>query len=154
MKYFTKYLPVEGEIKEGNWYIWKNNKALCRATGDLDILNNHLKHKDIEKVKLFLCSRNIQVGDKFNSANGINFVCTRTDDTKIYCIGGLNSDIEEVPHSICYAYKVIGEVSLAATFVKEGDEFEEDQVLIHYPPTLFSATNPVIQIKGVCGHFH
>ncbi len=58
--YFCKFLPVEGEIKEDDRY-------RVKGTDKVLIANKHFKEIDqslLEKVKLFLCSRDIQVGDK------------------------------------------------------------------------------------------
>jgi hypothetical protein len=93
-QYFAKYLPVEGEIKEGDIVIGMDGK----------------------KVKLFLCSRNIQVGDKVldirtNTWKEVNNSC----GVELY---------KQKPNDI--QFKVIGEISPNAKWVKEGDEFEEN----------------------------
>jgi hypothetical protein len=62
MKYFTKYLPVEEEIKEG----WEG------IAYKADVKGQFFKHSyttnpwyaDAKPCKLFLCSRDIQVGDE------------------------------------------------------------------------------------------
>lgn len=118
MKYFTKYLPVEGEIKKGD-------KFKC-AKGENDrILVNEgiVPIKDTihyQKVKLFLCSRDIQVGDEFFDNKGNKYVYQTEDFEESY----FESDL---------AYKVIGEVSPDATWVKEGMEFNDDQIMKDYP---------------------
>lgn len=130
-KYFTKLLPIEGEIKEGDKYI---NPALSGTfvRGKHDNSSTSFSGNDsrsgYKKAKLFLCSRDIQVGDKFNSANGVGFVCSKIDAKNVYSIGGLNHPQEEVAHSRIYSYKVIGEISPNATWVKEGGEFEEHEI--------------------------
>lgn len=130
--YFAKYLPVEGEIKKGDIVQWGPFRGPVYAAGG----------KDIKKLKLFLCSRNIQVGDKvewipFNTSSDVHSAIV--DDGNLYHINKLNP------------FKILGEISPDATWVKEGDEFEEDE--IEYWP-LKGGTVPAYKIKGPCGHFH
>ncbi len=78
-KYFVKHLPAEGEIKEGDLYINTEIKPGEKNYGKIYtgfkwVLKNGYEgngYKDknyfakyMRKVKLFLCSRDIQVGDK------------------------------------------------------------------------------------------
>ena len=69
-KYFTKYLPVEDKIKE-------NDKALNPGNGKVVTVNEaclkNLVDDDWKKVKLFLCDKDIQVGDKVNTILNNNF---------------------------------------------------------------------------------
>lgn len=139
MKYFAKYLPVEGEIKEGD-------KAL-KSNGKIVYVNKAAaKHltKDWKKAKLFLCSRDIQVDDEVT--DGLTKWITRvalTGTPDCTDTGG---------------YKVIGEISRdALSYVKEGDEFDEPEVqkYITLGMSLGRTEDPNIwEIKGPCGHFH
>lgn len=128
---------------------------------------------------MFLCSRDIQVGDKYKVPKypGSN----EYDDVERYA----SEPMED-------SFKVIGEISPDATWVKEGDEFDENEIEfrkysfcfskpqpdthfnnpIRYPyymsHTLVSEgrdehsrsysyiiiTEECIKIKGTCGHFH
>jgi len=115
---FAKYLPVEGEIKEGELYqdmdgnIWEHKRDLCFTPVG-------------QKVKLFLCSRDIQVGEIFNEGNHTyNAICTSRDGRGIYSEGKWEEDY----HDPADCYKVIGEISPEATWVKEGDEFYEEGI--------------------------
>jgi len=116
-KYFTKYLPVEGEIKEGDY--WKHPKApntifpwtKAYARGPIST-------GLMQKVKLFLCSRDIQVGDKMTRLDGSKFKADKAPDGSAHWNG--------------HAYKVIGEVSPDATWVKEGMEFDEEEIYRSY----------------------
>lgn len=97
MNYFTKWLPVEGGIKDGDWFKWQDEGTdspyLFKCTGLTE--NTHLQVKwareygaysngidrgetnesgygdwakcFAKKVKLFLCGRNIQDGDTIYS---------------------------------------------------------------------------------------
>lgn len=63
--------------------------------------------------KPYLCSRDIQVGDKVVALSGNNEL--------------IHSIVTDT-HKLIETYKVIGEISPDAKWVKEGDEFDEDQV--------------------------
>lgn len=112
-KYFTKYIPVEGEIKEGDMIRHPTTgNVSTHFDGDgVHWINNHT---DWKKVKLLLCSRDITLDD---------------------CV-----------------IKVIGEISPDAIWVKEGDEFEEDEVNIIQLP--ISKLNHVEIKCPTCGRFH
>lgn len=158
MKYFAKYLPVEGEIKEGDKV--KHNGQIVTAlkqegegdTWKTDGLPTY--GSNLEKVKLFLCSREIQVGDKTRHKNGAESVLVplSEEDAKYRARNGF--------------FKVIGEISPEAlAYVKEGDEFKEDEwegytdlgLRLGSPINKggYKGSKPLlITIKGPCGHFH
>lgn len=132
--YFAKYLPVEGEIKEGDMYWFNGSPTELRK-------DNNDAHGmcSCKKVKLFLCSKDIQIGDKFvNPRWGLlgfqEHVCTN-----IEMGSGENFYPKEMiiwfkegsvnfwlPLDKCY--KVMGEISPEAIWVKEGDEFDEGDI--------------------------
>lgn len=123
--YFAKYLPVEGEIKEGEVYHskWRSENKFYHYSTCAKIENGRVYPtegvgaesgfplEDGTKVKLFLCSRDIQVGDLlYNPITNTEAVC------------------RDVEHAIKVGYvKKIGEISPEATWVKEGDEFDESE---------------------------
>lgn len=115
MKYFSKYLPVEGEIKQGEII------ACYGADGEGPV--SYLKYTGeelgIQKVKLFLCTNDIQVDDKTGKEAEEYFIKNNTS----YITGKQNLDIK-------FDFKVVGEISPQATWVKEGDEFDEEDVKI------------------------
>lgn len=128
MKDFTKYLPIEGEIKQGDKYIRKNapqwGVSIACACPDQILWR---------KVQLFLCSRDIQVGDKVWDTLNEKFCEVTTPFVALH-----TSDGENVPcwylktepvtfHEARFLIKVIGPISPETTWVKEGDEFREDQ---------------------------
>ncbi len=119
-KYFCKYLPVEGEIKEGDMVsdgvvvvenLPRRHKRLTKA---------QKQGKDsLKKVKLFLCSREVMIGDKVRAND-------RIDHEYVLTAKHLDKMEEfELEHLL---FKVIGEISPDATWVKEGDEFDEDDI--------------------------
>jgi hypothetical protein len=92
--------------------------------------------------KLFLCSRDIQVGDEFIIPEDCvvdwdlrvnnKGICTSISmgnkmfHYKAPCsLGGI---VHSGVHADSKPYKVIGEISPDATWVKEGDEFEEHEI--------------------------
>ncbi len=105
--YFTKYISVEGEIKEGDWYRSRKYPHLEAKKATAYWNKEIMSFYDIERVRLFLCSRDI------------TFPCD------IYCFG------EKVWRKNCQSMscdecvRVIGEVSPDATWVTENMEFEE-----------------------------
>lgn len=138
--YFTKYLS-EPVIK-------KNGTLLSRLYSIDPII------KEMEKPKLFLCSRDIQIGDKYRITGGF------ADDIEF--------EFKEGQPKRNSAFKIIGEVSKDATWVKEGDEFDEEDwrwVTYEWDTEIIISKEKMIginkkevpislQIKGPCGHFH
>lgn len=146
MKYFAKYLPVEGQIKEGDKVTgYKGDVESERMAGFMNAVDTG----DFKKLKLFLCSRDIQVDDKVE--------VPLLTDTRQANANNLKFFKE------CKGYKVIGEISPdALTYVKEGDEFDEYKIGYWGThgaeiDTLQFGTQGYIQyckIKGPCKHFH
>lgn len=113
--YFCKYLPVKEKIKNGDKVQYK--------TGEIVDYVVPLNTDNLTKVKLFLCSRDIQVGDRyFKNGSDEKLVSYLT----YWEQDGVKQDI--LSHELWYmgTYKVLGEISLEATWVKEGDEFERN----------------------------
>jgi hypothetical protein len=101
-KYFTKYLPIGGEIKQGDHTVKDGVIFFHHRVSTTEMFEGH------QKVQLFLCSRDIQEGDKVRYGDN----CTAPE--------------HEVEGS-CETngcWKVIGEVSPAAVWVTEGMEFD------------------------------
>ncbi len=124
--YFCKYLPVEGEIKDGGKYWNRQWQKADDVVGDIHV--KVLQNGNFQPAKLFLCSRDIQVGDKvtvegFHSEAWFSIVATLS-----YITESNQVCLEEALKRS--SYKVIGEISPEATWVKEGDEFEEKQLEI------------------------
>lgn len=165
--YFAKYLPVEGEIKEGDWYIPKSSKLILQSlmtevsygvpiAGIIMNTTKQLSHtfhsEPLQKVKLFLCSRDIKVGDIVkDSLFNEHLVTDNYMGNKHQWEGNW--------------FKVIGEVSPEAKWVKEGDEFGEDELMaipggasvrkpINRRKPEWLGNNTIIEIKGSDGYFH
>lgn len=91
-KYFAKWLTVEGTINKGDMFYHPFSKTNMYSLGE-DWVGT-----DCKLIKLFLCSRDIQVGDK--------------------------ADL----------FKILAEISSEATWIKDGDEFNENEVKLYWQP--------------------
>jgi hypothetical protein len=154
--YFAKYFPVEGEIKEGDTTFYENKFKKVEMLGKTLVIWNgecHIQILKEKKYKLFLCSRDIQIGDTYYNES---FEFTKYPNKSI-----AGSSTEWVGEN--GSYKVIGEISPEAIWVKENDEFEEEE--IKRVPTLYPNSDWIegsekrgyesfFKIKGPCGHFH
>lgn len=133
-KYFAKYLPVEERI---------------------------IPHKS--RVKLFLCSRDIQIGQRvWDSQTSERYNKVEYEESTSWACDShsVDSSVGNVVYTVPKerAIIVIGEISPEARWVKEGDEFDEEEVhrcFVHENVSILS--DPMkrkVQIKGPCGHFH
>lgn len=158
--YFTKYLPVEGDPKEGDMVIYKvigwteNYEDAVKAATYGDPLPI--------KVKLFLCSRDIQIGDFATE----RLTTGEYEDFEIHTENDIFPDMIEKGTQ----FKKIGEISPeAAKFVREGQEFDEEELyylldgrsvrlpikkLQHEKPEWKMSEKVTIYVKGEDGHFH
>lgn len=150
-KYFTKYLPVGEEIDPYDIKIDERffdhsiseNKIGTRMAGgwftvddDQGKCNFPLSEK-VQRVKLFLCSRDIQDTDIGTKIHGI-----REGGWGSYHEGTFVRRFEKNPYYVfvkeengdeymlCRYWKKIGEVSPNAIWIKEGKEFEEKDFAI------------------------
>lgn len=137
-KYFAKYLPVEGEIKigdklrsesigkgpvtvteiskDGNIY-WTDELDFADPMGESYF--GIRKEKAVKLSPLMLCSRDIQAGDRPYTPDG-HFhdepVLSYEHEAKILIEKGW--------------FKVIGVISSDAKWVKEGEEFDRNDLLV------------------------
>lgn len=112
--YFTKCLPVEGEIIKGDKYFSNEGKVE-------NAIVEGPYHQWLKRAKLFLCSRDIQVGDEYFIGDGVKYYCKTVKNGKVHAQAPMIADLKD-------CYKVIGEISPKATWVKEGMEFDEDEI--------------------------
>lgn len=139
-KYFTKYLPVEGEPKEGDITLLAGEIAPYNKIVPIGLkaANSQLKY---QKVKLFLCSRDIQVGDKVKSFNYpeqyegelVNLRTSKKlvgakDHSEIYHLADIQypNDSHCITAAISNFFKVIGEILTPG--IVENQEFTEDEI--------------------------
>ena len=129
MKYFAKYIPD----KNGNFILIKRaiGSGIFPIKRDkIIVIPNELEYllKDFEtseRFKLCLCSKDIRVGDKVRMETGeelITYYKEGCGDT-LYTKGKYELEV-----FIDRDFKVIGEISPGATWVKEGMEFSEDDI--------------------------
>lgn len=147
MKYFTKYLPVEGEIRKGDKVIHNGNIVTVikkEGEGSTWLTNGFPKYgSGLKKVKLFLCSKDIQVGDT-----------VRFPDTLKETI--VKEDLLPLSSFRVYGYfKVVGEISPDANWVTEGMEFDDNDTLPSIQEIESDNPKAIIFIKcPTCKHFH
>ena len=117
-KYFAKYIPIEGDLESQIWQ-WYNN---IQNTGweiiscsDMDAIIAHglEPSPQFRRVKLFLCSRDIYVGDE---------VTVTHEDKSMEEIIPTDKTIDFVKKY--GGFKVIGEISPDCN-IKERQEFDE-----------------------------
>lgn len=186
--YFAKYLPIEGEMKKGDKFV-RSKDDICtfikwlpeessEAYPKVSLIQNSWAEEEgvhkyfgqnIKPHKLFLCSKDIQVGHN---------VWFEGQEYK----NASRALVESAPLD---TFKVIGEISSMATWVKEGDKFNESQlsketwyeygngasgcrhwmkpedkvnigdfVSVDGAWKVTKVIKSVIFIKGPCGHFH
>ena len=171
MKAIAKYLPVEGEIKEGDKVMFPNGIIADMLSGtevngklgySIDAAQGVKKAKEAldsfigqeKKLKLFAVTHDIEVGDEvISKING------RKSTIKV------DQEIE-ILKDICF--KVLGELSPKAIWVNEGDVIkieDQDGTLIYWHITedgrrqtwTFGApleSNKYLRVLGPCGHYH
>jgi len=162
--YFAKYLPIEGEIKEGDIVLIKGILQFYFV--------DRVKETPSEKYKLFLCGRDIQIGDYIHGLREGGWdtehqgIALEQDRGYFFIEGIIEGGLRKFRLRQCF--KVIGEISPEAK-VQEGDEFDYGEVLIsyccekgdecdkHFGEQLCSAPHEIlnlIKIKCPWGHFH
>lgn len=156
--YFAKYIPVEGEIKDGDYYLLYSHgmksgtRSKQQGAGEyaiepkwtthqysgstIDKLSNHTPIGDRRKAKLFLCSRDIKEGDKVYKegiAGAIGEEVLKIAHDGIYGNVAIyrQEDGSETSDFCTNLFKAIGEISPGAlSFVKEGDRFDKEDIRI------------------------
>lgn len=152
--YFAKYLPGEGEIKVGDKIRSESfghppvtvtkisEDGSIYWTDELDLADPMGSYYGVRKEKaqkvgkLFLCSRDIQVGDTvhYKYDHSLKWTVDKVFDTT-FRSGSMESPLNVV-------YKVIGEISPEAVWIKEGDEFDEEDIYYN--------SLKIIRVKGYC----
>ena len=167
-EFFAKYLPVPGEIKESDRAFWnvQTNRVFAPSLDEKNIGNwksllRKVRTAQHRPVKLFLCTRNIQVGDEVMDINS----------NQTFIVGNIKGDevYDKKDNWVRLkknCIKVIGEISPEAlSYVKDEDEFDKDEINIvgenswgerHSLGLYKKGDNPKVycEIKGPCGHYH
>lgn len=129
-KYFTKYLPVEGEIFQNNQFLFKGNLYKAGQI-DQDRIEdfNHDKTfplSQCKKVKLFLCTSEIKVGDEVMDFYFNKGIFTEEEERPEWIIVTYNGITTSEDRK--NTFKVVGEVSTDAVWVTDRMEFNEHEV--------------------------
>lgn len=155
--YFAKYLPVDGEVKDGDIVLIQGRFVESR-TGPYT-------KKFTQKYHLFLCTKVIKTGDKVFTPSLEKGVVTGWDeDYKCWTFSTSSHNMAK-PGVL---FKAIGPISPDAEWVKEGDEFEESEVDLtgtifyrdkyglsrHHPWSEVYSKEKYHLVKGPCDHFH
>lgn len=135
MKALIKFLPVEGEIEENDFIINCGNLGKVISIGKhatkvlfdypaepyVPITNSIFK-KTAKKVKPFLVTQDKEInkGDKMVTHEGI----------EVAEYNGFSFDKGGE-----YCYKILGEASPEATFVKDGKEYEVNEIDVNTQDT-------------------
>lgn len=163
--YFVIALPVEGEIQVGDWAIATSKYTMTQKCHSISILNKPGHPYDgmllcywnksnqhaspmahCKKAKLYLCSRDIQVGDEVKWITGNGEIATST-------VTDINNAID--------VFKVIAEVSSGAKWVKPGNEFDEEEcmavaseigMMVPVASYLKHGANADVRINILCPH--
>ncbi len=133
-KYFIKILPVDGDIKDGDIITGKNEVSVIVGRKSkhglqpwaLEEIPNII---DFKKSKLFLCSKDIQVDDEVWDSLKNRKLFVKEVKGFLFGIGATVYDKDNLTHCYNTFYKIIGEVSPKAIWVKEGDEFDEEDMM-------------------------
>ena len=136
-KYFAKYLPVEGEIKEGDKFLAdgriytffgfdgaKSSVNTVESGYIYHSANNSAREwlSKLKKVKLFLCSRDVMIGDKAYHHKAIERGSQEIKNGQYDDLAeweGENVDEADL-------FKVIGEIS-PSLGLQEGQEFTTEE---------------------------
>lgn len=154
MKYIAHYIPVEGEIND-----WVKDTI---TGGVINIsklgpygLSALKKAKHYIPVELSLCTREFVTGDKVFHNNGFGYVTVESGADN-YGIHRLSAeDKSNIASHFGNLIKVIGPISIEALeYVKEYDEFLEEQIRVMEWINDDNSTTIEVLVKGPCKHFH
>jgi hypothetical protein len=166
--YFCKYLPINDEIKEVNGtkiINLNNNKVFTYLSNSwrssshaTSIEKSYLNSGAYKLLKLFLCSRNIQIGDKLKRWDGdseelIELEFSNHTWLKMYPEKTKEDYIEYLKKANTNCFKVIGEISPDATWIKENDEFDLEELCFTYKPH-DTIEKGIVLIKDKHGNFY
>lgn len=138
LSFFVKCIIVKEKIKVDDKYLSDDNSLILTRQLHPSVDDSFFENK--KKVKLCLCSRDIQIGDK------MVFECLTDGNYEEFQIDTINDIFPDMIKKGTQ-FKVIGEISPEATWVKEGDEFVEKELRFPYEGNF-------IKILGPCKHFH
>jgi hypothetical protein len=139
---FAKYLPIQGEIKDGSTYRMRGSGDIRKCEGDAVIERCHRKDIKYQLVELFVCNKDIKPGDKlrcykpdFSEYLEVEFIEEKSGyvEGKLISVYACKYPNDSVGVALAeHFFKVIGTVSPEAIWVTEGMEFNDDEIQIIY----------------------
>jgi|ERR1044072_1937926 hypothetical protein len=172
-KYFAKFLPIKGKIKEHTYAILDlgfNNSSIVRVMSTKKHYSNVSADGNswdtmtgrLTPVKLFLCSRDITFGRGIYSLNELQteFGSMSKDKTsgRINLFLASDPDMKYVASPLeSQCIKVIGEISSNAVWVKDGNEFDREELFVQGHGVNWSTANTGLKFKvkcPTCNTFH
>ena len=155
MKYFAKYIPIAGTPKIGDMALkpsidYEGMFGQILSTGkyveevDDDDLTSE-SFKEFKLVKLFVCSSDFD----------LDYTVTNTDTGESRLIS-TDAELQLARMQRGILLIKMGEVSKYATWVKEGDEFNKEELFANGIGYNWHPKHKCgfFQVKGPCGHFH
>lgn len=149
--YFAKYLQVAESIEDDDFFLTPDGRiSQCKQVLEslpatiMNYSGETWKENELKKVQLFLCSRDIQIGN-------LVFIPNQEEAGNVV-------DEEDLTYwKSKNSYKITGPISPQAVWVREGDEFGEDDI---YPNSLKlikakgSSATPIVIKCPTCKTFH
>lgn len=129
--YFTKYLPVDDQPTDTNNTIIHRDLNTAYIFCAPKIVAQEAIRQGDKLAKLFLCSRDINIGESFYWRD----MLSPNLWSKEY-----QQDKETHDEFAQVVFKVIGEISPDATHIKEGDKFGEEDIANILIPSVKSKT--------------
>lgn len=167
-KLFVKYLPVNGKINVGD--IVRNNLDGLVGKTIRDISQPEIDDNEYSKLEPFICSNDIQIGDKVFLENDYNYIATVinkiNNSSRDIVLDKMPKDRENGTLDSREMLKVIGKISPYAKWVKDGDELDKSEIKALYTKEYYGDNSDWrenrefrnvlewFQVKGPCGHFH
>lgn len=166
-RYFTKLVPIDHlPLKEGDQTLWPKDQEGFFAGQICPVVKSNLFHLTAlgcKPWKMCLCTREIEKDDiVFAEPEAVESRCKfKVVELETLEGGYLHSVIEYVEHPINLfighqrewpggnLWKVKGEVSPEAKWIKGGEEFDEEEIQFWkcFPRDTY-------RLLGCCGHFH
>lgn len=148
MKYYLKYLPVEGDVKEGDYWTREGSKHAIKAINvhkempgltakysHVITKGDYIKHIGGKLAKLFLCTSEVHVGDRVNylhqhgtieetTVEAAHFDIVESDGCRIHIY---DKDLPNV-------YEIIGQIAPVDDWLRQDMILELHQVQIYSNP--------------------
>lgn len=126
-EYFVKYLPIKGIIKPNDLFFNKDNGRIQIADEETQEASDYWGEDLYQKVELFLCSRNINIGDKVLHLN----TNKKYEIKDIHLCSNPGNYYTFTDESVAFGkdiVNVIGVIDQNADWITEGMEFDEEDI--------------------------